>query len=142
MYSFFCWLYKSHQNLDSNCTIFQFFAFLYRLAGQSSDLTMVNSSWTEEHISALWGKPESLYKIYPPCDVTEFKMIKRKRYGICNSTSPSITSHLFQHPRVLKNVLDKLTSMLSSSGTFCWVLGTPTPRVRGLPKGSVSGKFP
>ena len=62
---------------------FQFFAFLYRLAGQSSDLTMVNSSWTEEHISALWGKPESLYKIYPPCDVTEFKMIKRKRYGDC-----------------------------------------------------------
>jgi hypothetical protein len=29
----------------------------------------------------LWGRPESLHKIYPPCDVTEFKMIKRKKYG-------------------------------------------------------------
>jgi hypothetical protein len=57
---------------------------LYRLAGQSSDLTMVNSSWTEEHISVLWGRPDTVHKIYPPCDVTEFKMIKRKRLGVFN----------------------------------------------------------
>lgn len=62
--------------------VLQFFALLYRLAGRCSDLTMVNSSWTEEHISTLWGKPESVHKIYPPCDVTEFKLIKRKKQGI------------------------------------------------------------
>lgn len=30
---------------------------------------MVNSSWTEEHINAIWRCPLRTHKIYPPCNV-------------------------------------------------------------------------
>lgn len=30
---------------------------------------MVNSSWTEEHINAIWKCPLKTHRIYPPCDV-------------------------------------------------------------------------
>ena len=36
---------------------------------------MVNGSWTEDHINRLWG--QNVHKIYPPCDVQEFKQLKR-----------------------------------------------------------------
>ena len=46
--------------------------------GACSDLTMVNGSWTEDHINKLWHKPGQLvHKIYPPCDVQNFKELKR-----------------------------------------------------------------
>lgn len=35
--------------------------------GKFSSLTMVNSSWTKEHIAALW-RPRRLILVYPPCD--------------------------------------------------------------------------
>jgi alpha-1,2-mannosyltransferase len=39
---------------------------------------MVNGSWTEDHINKLWHKPGQLvHKIYPPCDVQNFKELKR-----------------------------------------------------------------
>ena len=51
---------------------------MYGKAGACSDLTMVNSSWTEDHINKLWHKPGQLvHKIYPPCDVKHFKELKR-----------------------------------------------------------------
>ena len=57
---------------------YKIFAWMYGKAGQSSDLTMVNSSWTEDHISKLFYKPGQLiHKIYPPCDVKSFKNLKR-----------------------------------------------------------------
>ena len=36
---------------------------------------MVNGSWTEDHINRLWG--QNVHKIYPPCDVQEFKQLQR-----------------------------------------------------------------
>ena len=51
---------------------------MYGKAGACSDLTMVNSSWTEDHINKLWHKPgQFVHKIYPPCDVQHFKELKR-----------------------------------------------------------------
>jgi alpha-1,2-mannosyltransferase len=38
---------------------------------------MVNSSWTEDHITKLWNSDKVVHKIYPPCDVKKFKEIKR-----------------------------------------------------------------
>ena len=43
---------------------------------------MVNSSWTEGHVSSIWwGKAESeeglLHRVYPPCDTVEFERIDR-----------------------------------------------------------------
>ena len=67
---------------------YKIFAFLYRVAGQYSDVTMVNSSWTEDHIRSLWNSPRCderhsgnrcghVHKVFPPCDNTEFLQIER-----------------------------------------------------------------
>ena len=55
---------------------FQLFAKLYGLAGSASQLTMVNSSWTEDHIVNLWGDHGKVHKVYPPCDTKEFREIE------------------------------------------------------------------
>ena len=49
---------------------YRIFAFMYGLAGKASDLTMVNSSWTQAHIDSLWGVKSRV--CFPPCDVSEF----------------------------------------------------------------------
>ena len=68
------------------------FACLYGAAGgRFSDLTMVNSSWTEGHINQLWAgvdtdkkdkepsaAPITVHKVYPPCDTSEFAKIPRQ----------------------------------------------------------------
>ena len=35
---------------------YKIFAWLYGVCGRVADTVMVNSSWTEEHIRALWGR--------------------------------------------------------------------------------------
>lgn len=37
----------------------------------------MNSSWTEDHINHLWGRPLSTYRVYPPCGVDDLKAIPR-----------------------------------------------------------------
>ena len=44
------------------------FAFIYALAGRCCQLTMVNSTWTRDHIAHIWGGAPTI--VYPPCDVT------------------------------------------------------------------------
>ncbi|TSK17952.1 GDP-Man:Man(3)GlcNAc(2)-PP-Dol alpha-1,2-mannosyltransferase [Bagarius yarrelli] len=48
------------------------FALLYGLAGSCSDMIMVNSTWTQGHILALWRAPNRTSVVYPPCDVQAF----------------------------------------------------------------------
>lgn len=45
------------------------------MAGQSSDTTLVNSTFTLEHLTSLWNRP--LHRVYPPCDVSHLKAFKR-----------------------------------------------------------------
>ncbi|XP_017787167.1 PREDICTED: GDP-Man:Man(3)GlcNAc(2)-PP-Dol alpha-1,2-mannosyltransferase [Nicrophorus vespilloides] len=47
---------------------YRMFAAAYSFAGQFCDLTMVNSTFTMEHLTVLWNKP--MHLIYPPCDVS------------------------------------------------------------------------
>ncbi|KAK5847624.1 hypothetical protein PBY51_016737 [Eleginops maclovinus] len=47
-------------------------ALLYGMAGSCSDLVMVNSSWTLDHILSLWRAPNRTSVVYPPCDVSAF----------------------------------------------------------------------
>ena len=54
---------------------YKFFAWLYSVAGRQNHIVMVNSSWTEEHINYLWKIPSRTFKVYPPCDVEDFKNI-------------------------------------------------------------------
>nr|CAD7601495.1 unnamed protein product [Timema genevievae] len=65
---------------------YKLFAWLYRLVGCCSDTIMVNSSWTQAHINELWECPGKTYRVYPPCDVNDFKVIsmlvdKDKKFG-------------------------------------------------------------
>ncbi|XP_039601162.1 GDP-Man:Man(3)GlcNAc(2)-PP-Dol alpha-1,2-mannosyltransferase isoform X2 [Polypterus senegalus] len=48
------------------------FAFLYGLVGSCSKVVMVNSTWTKNHILALWGCNDRISIVYPPCDVQAF----------------------------------------------------------------------
>lgn len=53
------------------------FSWLYGWAGRQSDVVMVNSSWTEDHINEIW-KAEHVQRVYPPCDIEEFRQIPRR----------------------------------------------------------------
>lgn len=57
---------------------YHLFAVLYGLFGRTSDVIMVNSSWTREHIITLWKRPAKTFLVYPPCNVTVFKDLKLK----------------------------------------------------------------
>uniref|UniRef100_A0A8C2V200 GDP-Man:Man(3)GlcNAc(2)-PP-Dol alpha-1,2-mannosyltransferase n=2 Tax=Chinchilla lanigera TaxID=34839 RepID=A0A8C2V200_CHILA len=48
------------------------FASLYGLVGSCSDVVMVNSSWTLNHILSLWKVGNCTNVVYPPCDVQTF----------------------------------------------------------------------
>ncbi|XP_029458656.1 GDP-Man:Man(3)GlcNAc(2)-PP-Dol alpha-1,2-mannosyltransferase [Rhinatrema bivittatum] len=48
------------------------FAYLYGWVGTSSDIIMVNSSWTQNHILLLWKAGDRTSVVYPPCDVQTF----------------------------------------------------------------------
>ncbi len=59
--------------------LFQLFALLYGWCGRRSDLTLVNSSWTEGHVASLWhsGDPAAVHRVYPPCDTGELETVRR-----------------------------------------------------------------
>jgi len=62
---------------------YRVFAWMYGIAGRRSDIVMVNSSWTYNHIVSLWNGLERTFIVNPPCDVREFLSIpltkERKR---------------------------------------------------------------
>jgi len=47
---------------------YKLFAFMYGICGSCSDTVMVNSSWTLNHINALWRIPHKTSIVYPPCN--------------------------------------------------------------------------
>lgn len=47
---------------------YRLFAFLYGVCGSCSDVVMVNSTWTLNHINALWKIPHKTSIVYPPCN--------------------------------------------------------------------------
>ncbi|KAJ8972652.1 hypothetical protein NQ317_008238 [Molorchus minor] len=51
------------------------FAWVYSLAGQCSDSTLVNSTFTQEHLNTLWNIP--LHLVYPPCETDHLKKLPR-----------------------------------------------------------------
>lgn len=54
---------------------YRMFAYGYGLAGNCSDIVMVNSTWTYGHIKSLWGVGDKAVIVYPPCDISEFVKI-------------------------------------------------------------------
>ncbi|WJX68266.1 GDP-Man:Man3GlcNAc2-PP-dolichol alpha-1,2-mannosyltransferase [Trifolium repens] len=45
-------------------------SWLYGIVGSCTHLAMVKSSWTKAHIEKLWGVPDRIKRVYPPCDTS------------------------------------------------------------------------
>ena len=60
--------------LLTTCKVYyyKFFAFFYGIVGRQSDITLVNSTWTQQHIEDVWKLPRhKVNRVYPPCDCTK-----------------------------------------------------------------------
>lgn len=67
-----------HQNTNKPIYVFIYFIVelqLYFWAGQSSDTSLVNSTFTLEHLNSIWNR--ELHRVYPPCDVDHLKALPR-----------------------------------------------------------------
>lgn len=54
---------------------YHIFAWAYSAAGQGSDINIVNSTFTMEHLNTLWNRP--IHLVYPPCETDHLKKIQR-----------------------------------------------------------------
>lgn len=77
---------------------YKLFASLYGLAGSRADLVMVNSTWTKGHIKLLWKQipPESIHKIFPPCDIQEFLKLPLQRKSAGDSSRIALSIGQFR----------------------------------------------
>ncbi|XP_023727628.1 GDP-Man:Man(3)GlcNAc(2)-PP-Dol alpha-1,2-mannosyltransferase isoform X2 [Cryptotermes secundus] len=94
---------------------YRLFAWLYGWVGRCSDIVMVNSSWTEEHISDLWQCSLKTHRVYPPCDVEELKQIPLLSEG-SNSQNGAEHEEMLKRP----NDFNKKTNLIKivSVGQF------------------------
>ena len=67
---------------------YRLFALAYGTCGRCADAVAVNSSWTESHVAALWGRKPRV--VYPPCDVEALRQapIRRPRSNVTAPGSP------------------------------------------------------
>ncbi|XP_047328139.1 GDP-Man:Man(3)GlcNAc(2)-PP-Dol alpha-1,2-mannosyltransferase-like [Impatiens glandulifera] len=65
----------------SRCKVvyYKVFSWLYGLVGSCAHLAMVNSSWTASHIEKLWGIPDRIKRVYPPCDTSGLQELPLER---------------------------------------------------------------
>lgn len=64
---------------------YKVFAMLYGWTGRAAEVILVNSSWTEEHINAIWKCPLRTHRVYPPCEVqhlTSLPLLNNAAKGI------------------------------------------------------------
>lgn len=54
---------------------YHLFALAYGFAGRFSDLIIVNSSWTRNHILSMWRLPDRTHLLFPPCDTSAFQSL-------------------------------------------------------------------
>ncbi|PNY05197.1 GDP-Man:Man(3)GlcNAc(2)-PP-Dol alpha-1,2-mannosyltransferase [Trifolium pratense] len=54
-------------------------SWLYGIVGSCTHLAMVNSSWTKAHIEKLWGVPDRIKRVYPPCDTSGLQVLPLER---------------------------------------------------------------
>ncbi|KAL6545147.1 asparagine-linked glycosylation protein [Orobanche hederae] len=48
-------------------------------SGSHAHLAMVNSTWTHSHIQKLWGIPDCIKRVYPPCDTSGLQVLPLER---------------------------------------------------------------
>lgn len=93
-----------------------FFEQIYGWAGRCAETVMVNSSWTEDHINAIWNCPFKTYRIYPPCDVEHLTKLPlltvEEKHGIIKIISVGQFRPEKDHPLQLR-ALYELRSVVS-----------------------------
>ncbi|KAL7545124.1 hypothetical protein ACHAWF_014491 [Thalassiosira exigua] len=72
--------YNNNSQISTNSFItyvklvyYTMFAIAYGLVGSLADLTMVNSSWTKNHISYMWKFAGKVHVVFPPVDTKSLK---------------------------------------------------------------------
>lgn len=58
---------------------YRIFARAYGWSGRRCTLVLVNSSWTKDHINSIWGIPEKIHLLFPPCDTRAFRSLHLDR---------------------------------------------------------------
>ncbi len=71
------WVARSAALSALKARYYRALAALYGAAGRCADAVMVNSSWTEAHIAALWRVTASI--VYPPCDIAALRKLPLSR---------------------------------------------------------------
>ena len=51
---------------------YKIFSKIYGYCGRKSDLIIVNSSWTLDHITTIWDVTSRARLVFPPCDIAKF----------------------------------------------------------------------
>mmetsp|Transcript_31663 Transcript_31663/g.51437 ORF Transcript_31663/g.51437 Transcript_31663/m.51437 type:complete len:416 (-) Transcript_31663:192-1439(-) len=92
----------NNSKLLANITLFRrlkvwyykVFAWIYGVVGQFSHLVLVNSSWTLNHIVALWNVPDRTHILYPPADTKYLQKfaVDRRAPPRCQPSSSSSSS--------------------------------------------------
>ncbi|VBB25980.1 unnamed protein product [Acanthocheilonema viteae] len=72
------WIAKNRLFTYLKLVYYRIFAILYSLSGFCSEVVMVNSTWTRDHIVALWGVDDRIYLVYPPCNVDKLLRINSR----------------------------------------------------------------
>eukprot|EP00494_Astrolonche_serrata_P031027 UN31296 len=71
LYNNKAWIAKSNTLSKLKLYYYRLLAFVYGICGSFSHKTIVNGTWTSEHIKGIWKiKPKI---VFPPCDVSQFK---------------------------------------------------------------------
>jgi alpha-1,2-mannosyltransferase len=70
---------RSRVLTEAKLLYYNMFAWLYRQVGRCVRVPMVNSTWTANHIQALWRLEPVL--VFPPCNVREFAQRSLARHG-------------------------------------------------------------
>uniref|UniRef100_A0A0R3RPA3 GDP-Man:Man(3)GlcNAc(2)-PP-Dol alpha-1,2-mannosyltransferase n=1 Tax=Elaeophora elaphi TaxID=1147741 RepID=A0A0R3RPA3_9BILA len=72
------WIAKNRFFTYFKLVYYRIFAIFYFFCGICSEVVMVNSTWTRDHIVALWDVDDRTYLVYPPCNVDNLLRINSK----------------------------------------------------------------
>ena len=108
---------------------YRLFAVLYGWMGRFVDVSMVNSTWTKDHIVKLWGRNLGTTVVYPPCNTAALASDNADR----TRTVLSVAQFRPEKDHALQ--LRAFKAFKDMGGTYArgwcrWALGALTPCVR------------
>lgn len=73
---------NNHRWIANTCVLtvlkswyYRVFAGMYGVVGSVADLVLVNSSWTQGHINAIWNIPDKTVLLFPPADTQSLSVL-------------------------------------------------------------------